>query len=149
MTTDNIDHTAPKLFRRWVPAALADSPCEANHPETPDEVLEMAWWLRHDGMDRTVDIAESWEVPRFVVRAWLAEYAVRRALGRWTGRKGILVDDNVDEYIEPDAHLDDAECPHCFADAFRAKGTGDDFQCAGCHHRFPYSERSTRRRNLG
>lgn len=73
---------APKLFRHWCTAALAESPCVANHPGTPAEVLEMAWWLRHDGMYRTADIAESWTVPRYVVHAWLAEYALRRALGR-------------------------------------------------------------------
>ncbi|MBF6358443.1 hypothetical protein IU449_28510 [Nocardia higoensis] len=40
--------------------------------------------------------------------------------------------------------LDSCECPHCYADAFRKKGSPDDFVCAGCHHRFPWAERSTR-----
>ena len=52
-------------------------------------------------------------------------------------------------WFQADDDLDDAECPHCFADAFRAKGTDDDFQCGGCHTRFPYSERSTRRLAFG
>jgi hypothetical protein len=83
MTTENTIHAAPKLFRRWVPATLAHSPCESNHPGNASEVLEMAWWLRHDGLARTVDIAQSWGVPRYVVRTWLAEYAVRRAIARF------------------------------------------------------------------
>lgn len=43
-----------------------------------------------------------------------------------------------------DVDLDSCECPHCYADAFRKKGTGDDFTCAGCRHRFPWVERSAR-----
>lgn len=51
-------------------------------------------------------------------------------------------DDGLED--DPDCGLDDAECPYCFADGFREKGTDKDFQCAHCYHRFPDSERSTR-----
>lgn len=49
---------------------------------------------------------------------------------------------DVQEWDGPDDDLDDAICPNCFGDGFRRKGSANNFVCAVCQHRFPYSERS-------
>lgn len=45
-------------------------------------------------------------------------------------------------WFQTDDGLDDCVCPNCFGDAFRRRGSANNFVCAVCQHRFPYAERS-------
>ncbi|MGW5388185.1 hypothetical protein [Nocardia sp. NPDC003963] len=127
--------------------------------ELADRVARYEKWIDEAPIHRGRDFAEHMADPTATSEDFYREYDermsrmeaelrdARNELAAFEHQhRGLLV---AVGWFQTDGNLDDAECPDCFADAFRPKGTDADFQCAGCHRRFPEAERSTRRLDLG